>query len=79
MDWKSFVFGMMSIVLLVLVLISFGIVHLGSSAQGYLVSGSAVDGNMPEKCKVPPGQDAQKWKEHLGHHADTRDCLNYYR
>ena len=34
--------------------------------------------NMPEKCRLPVGQDVNSWKEHLGHHEDTKDCLKYF-
>lgn len=64
-------------------MISFGAAHLGKvSITGNAVnSGSSISGNsanIPEKCRVPAGQDVQSWKEHLGHHADTQDCLKYF-
>ena len=34
--------------------------------------------DLPEKCRPPAGQDVNSWKEHLGHHAETRDCLKYF-
>lgn len=34
--------------------------------------------DLPEKCRVPAGQDIASWKEHLGHHAETQDCLKYF-
>lgn len=78
MNWKSFVYGMMSILLVVMILASFGFFHIGALAQGATIAGNTISGNMPEKCKPPAGQDVQSWKEHLGHHAETRDCLKYY-
>ncbi|PIN85114.1 MAG: hypothetical protein COV47_03855 [Candidatus Diapherotrites archaeon CG11_big_fil_rev_8_21_14_0_20_37_9] len=31
---------------------------------------------LEDKCAVPPGQDPEKWKEHLGHHPDLyAECL----
>lgn len=35
-------------------------------------------GGMPEKCQQPAGVTPEKWKEHLGHHAETQECLKYY-
>lgn len=35
--------------------------------------------NIPEECKVPAGQNTQSWKEHLGHHENTKYCLKYYK
>lgn len=34
--------------------------------------------DLPEKCRLPAGQDINSWKEHLGHHAETKDCLKYF-
>ena len=34
--------------------------------------------NIPEECRPAAGQDITAWKEHLGHHAETRDCLKYF-
>ncbi len=35
----------------------------------------AGSGEIPDKCKAPPGTDPVKWKEHLGHHPDQYgDC-----
>lgn len=38
----------------------------------------ASQNNMPEKCQMPAGTTPEKWKEHLGHHAETQECLQYY-
>jgi len=35
--------------------------------------------NMPKKCRLPTGQDVNSWKEHLGHHEDTKECLKYFK
>ncbi len=78
MDWKSFMYGVMSILLVIMILASFGFFHIGAFAQKAVATGNIVSGNMPEKCKPPAGQDLESWKEHLGHHAETRDCLKYY-
>lgn len=36
-------------------------------------------GEMPEKCKLPSGQNLESWKEHLGHHSETKECLQYFK
>lgn len=42
-------------------------------------STSSSSQDIPEKCRLPAGQDINSWKEHLGHHKDlTRDCLRYF-
>ncbi len=66
-----------AIVILLLLLVStFGMFLLKSPSNN---NGSAagLDG-IPEKCKLPAGQDANSWKEHLGHHEDTKECLKYF-
>ena len=35
--------------------------------------------DLPEKCRPPAGTDISSWKEHLGHHEDTKDCLKYFK
>ncbi len=46
----------------------------------FSLTGKAVagQGSMPEKCQMPAGTTPEKWKEHLGHHAETQECLKYY-
>ncbi len=34
--------------------------------------------NIPENCRPPAGQDLTSWKEHLGHHQETKECLKYF-
>ena len=34
--------------------------------------------SIPQECRLPQEQDLTAWKEHLGHHAETKDCLKYY-
>lgn len=45
------------------------------SPTGKAVAGK---GGMPEKCQMPGGVTPEKWKEHLGHHTETQECLQYY-
>ncbi len=35
--------------------------------------------SIPAECRLPEGQDLQGWKEHLGHHENTKYCLEYYK
>lgn len=75
MDWNSYLYGIVSMVVLLLLLLTFGIAHVGNvSAENSNYNSS----NIPEKCKVPSGQDLASWKEHLGHHAETQECLKYF-
>ena len=35
--------------------------------------------NIPEECRLPAGNnDIDAWKEHLGHHQETKFCLYYF-
>jgi len=43
------------------------------------ITGSSYAGSIPEKCRVPAGQDIESWKEHLGHHSETQECLKYFK
>jgi len=36
------------------------------------------DGSIPQACRLPTGQEVGAWKEHLGHHAETKYCLKYF-
>ena len=79
MDWKSFIYGVLTMSILLLAMASFGFAHVGklNSVNGEAVfSGSSE--SIPEKCQVPAGQDLASWKEHLGHHAETKECLQYF-
>ncbi len=70
------------VILLLLLIGTFGMFLLKSSPNN---TGSAaaqsndVSGKIPEKCKLPAGQDLNAWKEHLRHHAETQDCLKYFK
>ena len=75
-EGKSFLYGALIIILLLLATVSMGIIKFNS---GNSVQGESSSSGMPEKCKVPAGQDVSSWKEHLGHHAETQDCLKYYK
>lgn len=75
MDWMSFVYGVITAGVIALLLTTTGFAHLGTVSAR---SGGSSSEAMPEKCKVPAGQDAASWKEHLGHHAETKECLRYF-
>ena len=76
MDNKALIYGALIVIVLILVLSSFGVIKFGSSSSA---SASIETGDMPEKCKPAAGYDLQSWKEHLGHHAETKPCLDYYK
>ncbi len=82
MELQSFLFGMATAFVILLVLASLGIIHAGKIGllnENFISSNQQADlKNIPEKCKVPAGQDVASWKEHLGHHAETKECLEYF-
>lgn len=75
MDWKSFFYGVLTFSVILLAMASFGLAHFGS-INGKQIVGTSDE--IPEKCRLPAGQDLASWKEHLGHHAETQDCLQYF-
>lgn len=82
MDWKSFSYGLLTVFVLLLVMVSFGFVHVNriNMLNTNIISDStqASFSNIPEQCRLPAGQDINSWKEHLGHHAETKECLKYF-
>ncbi len=81
MDWESFAYGAIGVALLFLVMASFGFAHIGSVNGNAVasVSQSSEDySNIPEKCRPQAGYDINSWKDHLGHHAETQECLKYF-
>ena len=75
---KVILYAGIGIVIVLLVLSSFGVIKLGKNNIGSN-NGNAVNSNMPEECQKPEGQDLQSWKEHLGHHQNTLYCLDYFK
>lgn len=75
-DGKVVLYSIVIALVFLLVLISLGIISFN---LGKTPSNSESGNNMPEKCKLPTGQDINSWKEHLGHHDDTKDCLKYFK
>ena len=68
-------------ILLLLLVGTFGMFLLKSSPNNtgsVAAQTDSVSGDIPEKCRLPAGQDVISWKEHLGHHEDTKECLKYF-
>src|SRR3989338_2725154 len=68
-------------ILLLLLVGTFGMFLLKSSPNNtgsVSAQTDSVSGDIPEKCRLPAGQDVTSWKEHLGHHEDTKECLKYF-
>ena len=42
------------------------------------IATSSSNNEIPEECRLPDGQDVEDWKEHLGHHSETQECLKYF-
>ena len=81
MDWESFVYGVISVMILLLLMASFGLAHVGSVNGNAVANRAQPSGdyaNIPEKCRPQAGYDIESWKEHLGHHAETQECLKYF-
>lgn len=74
---KIIAYGVLIALILLLLLVSLGIVNInfGKSTENTL---SVNNDNIPEKCRLPSGQDIDAWKEHLSHHTETRECLQYF-
>ncbi len=67
-------------IVVILTLILFIITAFGSKlSTGNSDSVSNSYANIPEKCRPPAGQDIESWKQHLSHHAETQDCLKYFK
>jgi len=67
---KIIVYIVIGLIVFLLILSSFSMINFNSNTSG--------NSNMPEKCRKPEGQDIESWKEHLGHHAETQECLKYF-
>ncbi len=80
MDKKIIGYVIVGLFILLLALGSFGILNF----KKLIVSSSNDNNNilsndgLPEKCRVPKGESINSWKDHLGHHPETRDCLKYF-
>ncbi len=80
MDKKIIVYGIVIVLVLLLMLVSFGVIRI--KGIGKEINSNSADAgnydNLPEKCRPTAGQDIKLWKEHLSHHAQTQDCLKYF-
>ncbi len=65
------------IILMIVLALSVIVVFYNFTAFNKIQS-SGSSGNMPQECRTPAGQDVESWKEHLGHHENTKYCLEYY-
>ncbi len=70
------------VILFLLIVGTFGMFLLKSSpnnARSMAAQTGGVSEDIPEECRLPNGQDVESWKEHLGHHAETQECLQYFK
>ncbi|MBI4116368.1 hypothetical protein HY449_01350 [Candidatus Pacearchaeota archaeon] len=76
---KLILYALAMAAILILALMGLGIVEVNfdGKANGNAAGGSY--SNIPEKCRPPEGYDIESWKEHLGHHAETKSCLEYFK
>ena len=81
MNKKILFYIAVGIIILLLVLSSFGMMGFKSrNNSGNVGSVKNADySNLPEECRKPDSQDLQSWKEHLGHHENTKYCLEYFK
>mgnify|MGYP001558944277 CR=1 FL=1 len=80
MENKTLVYigaGLFALLLLGSILATAGVFSSSSSAGANSNAGYASD--TPQECRPPEGQDIDSWKEHLGHHENTKYCLEYYK
>lgn len=74
---KTIIYGIVIALILLLALVALGVVKINLGE----INGNAAEGNygnLPEKCRPTAGYDINSWKEHLGHHAETQECLEYF-
>ena len=79
-DGKTIIYGIMIVLVLLLLLASFGVINFnfGKTTSATEDTAGGEYSNIPEKCRPPSGESISSWKEHLGHHADTQECLKYF-
>ena len=74
---KIILYVIIGVILLLLMFSSFDMIRFNNTGEN---SGSnSINGNIPEKCRKPDGQDLESWKAHLSHHQNTLYCLDYYK
>ncbi len=65
------------VIILVTMLIFYSVGYKNTtSVSGTISEGN---GNIPQECQPPAGQELSAWKEHLGHHQETKYCLQYFK
>ena len=79
MDKETIIIIVVIALVLLAVLFATGIVSFNIGNKTWNANAGVSSGNMPEECKQPAGQDLTSWKEHLGHHENTKYCLDYYK
>ncbi len=79
MNEKIILYGVIIFILAILIIGTF--VKPRTMSVGKIVDNidNSDYSNLPEKCQPPAGQDIESWKEHLGHHAETKECLQYFK
>ena len=80
MDKKLILYGVVVVLVLLLLLVSLGAIKIKNLGKEGNANPSSFGNyaNLPEKCKPTSGYTEESWKEHLGHHAQTQDCLKYF-
>ncbi len=73
---KIVLWGIIGALVLILIFYSFG---TGNKFNDDSSKSNAGGGNIPSECQLPDGQELSAWKEHLGHHQETKYCLEYFK
>ena len=79
MDKETIIIIAVIALVLLAVLVATGIISFNIENKSGNTNTGGSSESMPEECKVPAGQDLNSWKEHLGHHENTKYCLDYYK
>jgi hypothetical protein len=79
MDKEKIIVIVLVILVLLAVLYSTGIINLNFGKKSGNTAGGGSSWDVPQECQKPAGQDIQSWKEHLGHHDNTKYCLDYFK
>ena len=74
---KIIIYSTLILIVLLILFLNLGVISLNSDKSSQITT-SETNQNIPEKCQVPSGQNIDSWKEHLGHHTETQDCLKYF-
>ena len=77
---KAIIYGVLITLILLLLLTSFGVINFSFDKTTGATGNTAISeySSIPEKCRPPSGESISSWKEHLSHHAETQECLNYF-